>query len=112
MRAAIPRGRREFIVGALALSAALALFSGCAVPKPKENLTGYVDDATISSKIKSRLVDDKELDASGISVETANGIVVLSGFTSSTLERNNAENIAIGTRGTKLVKNEIAIRRP
>jgi hyperosmotically inducible periplasmic protein len=35
---------------------------------------------------------------------------MLSGFAKSTTERNTAESIARGVKGTKAVKNEIAVR--
>ena len=84
--------------------------SGCAVHRGQETVGAYVDDTGITTLIKSRFAEDKQVDATSIRVETLNGTVMLSGFAKSSTERNTAENIARGVKGVKLVKNEIAIR--
>ena len=53
--------------------------AGCAETRGKESVGAYVDDASITSTVKSRMVEDKAVDADAIQVETANGNVVLSG---------------------------------
>ena len=84
--------------------------SGCAVNRGQETVGSYVDDAGITTMIKSRFVENKQVDAASIRVETLNGTVMLSGFAKSTVERNTAETIARGVKGVKSVKNEIAVR--
>lgn len=92
--------------------AAVALLSatGCAVTRGQETVGAYIDDAGITTLVKSRLFEDKTVAGSSISVETLNGTVMLSGFAKSALERNTAEKIARGVNGVKSVKNEIAVR--
>ena len=75
-----------------------------------EHPSGYVDDSAITSRIKSEIVADKNIDADAITVETASGTVVLSGFARSALEKQTAESIAIKIKGVSLVRNEIAVR--
>ena len=96
----------------LAAFAALALLnvSGCAVTRGQESVGAYVDDATITTQIKSRFVENKEVDAASIRVETLNGTVMLSGFAKNTAEKASAEAIARKVNGVKSVKNEIAVR--
>jgi hyperosmotically inducible protein len=96
----------------LAALAAVALLgaSGCAVTRGQESVGAYVDDATITTQIKSRFVEDKAVAASSISVETLNGTVMLSGFAKDATEKMTAEAIARKVNGVKSVKNEIAIR--
>lgn len=84
--------------------------SGCAVTRGQETVGAYVDDTAITTSVKARFVDNKEVDATSIRVETLNGTVMLSGFAKSTTERNTAESIARGVSGVKAVKNEIAVR--
>ena len=84
--------------------------AGCAVTRGQESVGAYVDDSAVTASVKARFVDNKEVDASAISVETLNGTVLLSGFAKNSLERNKAESIARGVRGVKSVRNEIAIR--
>ena len=98
-----------------ALAAAVAAVvlltaSGCAVTRGQETVGAYVDDTAITTSVKARFVDNREVDATSIRVETLNGTVMLSGFAKSTTERNTAESIARGVKGVKAVKNEIAVR--
>jgi hyperosmotically inducible protein len=89
---------------------ALVTASGCAVQRGQETVGAYVDDAAITTSVKTRFVDDKMVDAGAIKVETLNGTVMLSGFAKSAAERATAEDIAMKVKGVKNVKNEIAIR--
>ena len=95
-----------------AVVSAIALLSGagCAVTRGQESVGAYVDDATITTQIKSRFVENKEVDATSIRVETLNGTVMLSGFAKDATEKFTAENIARKVNGVKSVKNEIAVR--
>jgi len=96
---------------AAAMTAVVLLTAtGCAVSRGQQTVGSYVDDAGITTLIKSRFVESKQVDAVAISVETLNGTVMLSGFAKSTAERNAAETIARGVNNVKLVKNEITVR--
>jgi len=97
-------------LAALATSLTLLLVSGCAVSRGQESVGAYVDDTGITTMVKSRFFEDKDVAGSSIGVETLNGTVMLSGFAKNTLERNKAETIARGVKGVKSIKNEIAIR--
>lgn len=83
---------------------------GCAVTRGQQTVGAYVDDAAITTAIKSKFVESKVVDAAAISVETLNGTVMLSGFAKNTAERDMAHKIARDTNGVKMVKNEIAVR--
>jgi osmotically-inducible protein OsmY len=100
---------RSFIAAAAIASAFLAL-SGCAVTRGQESLGSYVDDSAITAAVKSRFVEDKNVDASAIRVETLKGTVLLSGFAKNNLERTTAGTLAWKVNGVKAVKNEIAVR--
>ena len=93
-----------------ALCAALISLSGCAVTRGQETVGAYVDDTVITTGIKARFVDSRNVDAGSIKVETLNGTVLLSGFAKSSLERTSAESIARGVSGVREVRNEIAVR--
>ena len=96
----------------IAAMAAIALLSaaGCAVTRGQATVGAYLDDAAITTQVKSRFVENKEVNAAAISVETLKGTVMLSGFAKSTTERNTAERIARAVNGVVTVKNEIAVR--
>ena len=89
---------------------ALITMTGCAVTRGQETVGAYVDDATITARIKARFVENQQVDASSISVETLNGTVMLSGFAKSTTEKAAAEELARSVNGVKSIKNEIAVR--
>lgn len=91
-------------------AAVLVLASGCAVMRGQETTGAYVDDTVITSTIKSRHAESKDVAMTSISVETLNGVVMLSGFAKNELERTTAERIARGVSGVKAVRNEIVVR--
>ena len=91
-------------------AAALLTATGCAVTRGQETTGAYIDDAALTTRIKARFVENKQVDAASIRVETLNGTVMLSGFAKNSAEKNTAEAIARGVKGVKLVKNEITIR--
>lgn len=95
---------------AAATSLVLLAATGCAVSRGQESVGAYVDDTGITSLVKARFFEDKDVAGSSISVETLKGTVMLSGFAKSALERNKAETIARGVRGVTSIKNEITVR--
>ncbi len=97
-------------LAALVAAAALIITSGCAVSRGQESVGAYIDDAAITTSVKARMVEDKNVDAAAIKVQTLNGEVMLSGFAKSSLEKNTAESIAMKVKGVRMVKNEIAVR--
>ncbi len=88
----------------------LLTITGCAVTRGQETVGAYVDDAAITTAVKARFIDNNDVDAASIKVETLNGTVMLSGFAKNALEKTTAESIARRVNGVKSVKNEIAIR--
>ena len=96
---------------ALATLAGLTLVSaGCAVVRGQETVGAYVDDASITTAIKAKFVEDKTVDAGAIKVETLNGTVALSGFAKSSTEKAQAEYIARNTKGVREVRNSLTVR--
>ena len=94
----------------LAAVTAVALISGCAVARKQETVGAYVDDAAITTSVKARFVENRDVAASSIKVETLNGTVQLSGFAKSGTEKGMAESIARNVNGVKDVRNDIIIR--
>ena len=101
----------------IALAAFVALgapvfFSACSTTpsSTKESPGQYVDDSTITAKVKSDFVLDKTVDATDIKVETYKGTVQLSGFAKSQAEINKAVQIARNVSGVQSVKNNILLK--
>ncbi len=99
------------LIAAMAAVTARVLMPGCAVTRHQSTVGEYVDDATVTTRVKAKFIESKTVDASAISVETLNGEVMLSGFAKSTAERDTAEKLASETKGVKRVKNAIEVRK-
>ena len=97
-------------MAAIAAAAVLVALAGCAIERGGRRVGTYVDDATITTRIKADLVADRNVDSDAIRVETVDGTVTLSGFARSPLEKTTAESIAMKANGAKQIRNEIALR--
>ena len=89
---------------------AIATASGCAVTRGQESAGAYIDDAAITTSVKASFVENKDVDATSIKVETLNGTVMLSGFAKNQTERMAAEDIAAKVKGVKSVRNQLVIK--
>ncbi|MFL6667563.1 MAG: BON domain-containing protein [Burkholderia ambifaria] len=100
--------RTPFAIAVAAL--VLLAGSGCAVTRGQESTGAYVDDAAITTAVKARFIDNKDVDAVSIHIETLRGTVMLSGFAKNVTEKSTAESLAWKVNGVKSVKNEITVR--
>jgi hyperosmotically inducible protein len=102
---------------AAATAAALAL-GACASTKSttnegsKSETTGqYVDDATVTAKVKTAIASDVGVKAaSNVNVETYRGVVQLSGFADSDAQASRAVAAAKKVNGVRSVKNDMRIK--
>ena len=97
---------------AFSLLAATAVLgtTACSVARAQQTVGAYVDDAGITTAVKAKMAEDKNVSATSISVETLNGMVQLSGFAKSDSEKARAAEIARTTRGVREVGNSIVVR--
>ncbi|MCE7914392.1 MAG: BON domain-containing protein [Nitrosomonas sp. PRO4] len=84
--------------------------SGCAGSPTQASTGQFIDDSAITTKIKTKLLDDPVVSGLAISVETFKGTVQLSGFAKSKEEIAQAEKIARGVEGVKAVRNNILLK--
>lgn len=101
---------RRFFVrssSAVLLSTALA---GCAVMREQERVGAYVDDSTVTARVKAKFVRENAVSVMAIGVATLKGVVQLSGFAKSPAEKDVAERLARTTPGVTEVRNAIAVR--
>ena len=97
------------LAGALAI---VGVLSACSVTSGQESGGQYVDDATITTKVKASLASDVGLAPAGqIHVTTSKQVVQLSGFVNSDAHKAEAESVARGVEGVKDVKNDIIIQQ-
>jgi osmotically-inducible protein OsmY len=90
------------------VSILILALAGCAGAGEKTGT--YVDDSTITTKVKSDLLAAKDISSTHISVATTNGVVTLTGTAATAQESNKASQIAHGVAGVKGVENDIRIQ--
>lgn len=83
---------------------------GCAGSESKRSTGEYIDDSTITTKIKSAFASDPVVDALDIKVKTFRGRVQLSGFADTSEQVVRAEEIAEGVEGVESVENDIIVK--
>jgi len=81
---------------------------GCAGAGQKTGV--YVDDSTITSKVKSSLFSDPVTSGWNISVSTENGEVTLTGIVKSNREKERAAVVTRTVSGVKSVKNYLVVQ--
>jgi osmotically-inducible protein OsmY len=96
-------------LASVALATLLSTASGCASTSSNSGLSGYFDDALITAKIRTALVDDDLLTSYKINVETVNGVVRLSGSVRDESEITRALTDAGKVSGVKSVTNALQI---
>lgn len=70
----------------------------------------FLDDSTVTARIKAELLKDTGIRGMRISVETHHGQVILSGFVESEEQIRRAAQIASGVRGVVSVKNSLILK--
>ncbi len=98
---------------ALALAAASAAViggTGCAVARDQQSVGSYIDDATLTTRVKAKFAENSTVSAMAIGVESLKGVVQLSGFAKSEAEKDMAGKLARETSGVVSVKNDIIVR--
>ncbi len=67
-------------------------------------------DSAITAKIKSKYLVEKNFRSFRVSVETNNGVVLLSGFVENEFSRKRAQQMAYEVDGVKVVKNALLVK--
>ena len=88
----------------------VSLSTGCAATPTKESTGEFVDDATITTKVKAAFIHDDYIKSFDISVETFKGTVQLSGFVDNSAQKYRAGEVARGVKGVRDVDNKISVK--
>jgi osmotically-inducible protein OsmY len=104
--------KRLAAIACCSLMAALLplTFSGCASTPTRDSTGQYIDDSTITAKIKADYAKDPVVSALQVHVETFKGVVQLSGFVDSQDASAKAAEIAKGVTGVIRVDNNLVVR--
>lgn len=100
----------RLILVAAATAALTLTATGCAVVRDQQPVGSYIDDATLTTRVKAKFANDPTVSAMAIKVETFKGVVQLSGFAKSEAEREAAFRLARETSGVTNVRNDIIVR--
>ena len=98
----------RFLLPLMMLSVAAA---GCSVNSGQESTGEYIDSATITTQVKTKLATDGSVAlADQVKVETLKDVVQLSGFVPTAADRARAEEIARSVDGVRAVENDIIVQ--
>ncbi|GAB2836279.1 BON domain-containing protein [Comamonas piscis] len=102
---------RTIAIAAFA-GATLVMATGCSVARKQETVGEYIDGSAVTTAVKAKLAEDKETSASSINVKTMDGgIVQLSGFAKSQMEKDRAGQLARGVKGVTEVRNSLIVKQ-
>lgn len=102
--------RNRILASALIAAAVTLGATGCAVVRDQQSVGSYVDDTTLTTRVKAKFAASEVVSAMAIQVETLKGVVQLSGFAKNQAERDSAESLARSTSGVVDVRNGILVR--
>lgn len=103
------------------LASSIVLAAGCAptaenhVENPRHQGAGeqvgeYIDDSVITATVKAKLINDSDISAVEVNVETYKGVVQLSGFVKEATDIAKASELARTVRGVQAVRNDIRLK--
>ena len=93
------------------LSSGVALYTGGCSATPTRKSTGeFIDDAAITTKVKTAFAQDPAVKAIDVKIDTFKGNVQLNGFVNTHEEKARAEQIARSTEGVVSVQNNITVK--
>ena len=102
---------RNFKITIVALGLVLgASLAACAPTRTSESTGAYVDDASITTKVKTAILADAGLKGFEIHVVTEKDVVQLNGFVDSTAMVRRAGDVAGRVAGVRTVRNDLVVR--
>lgn len=84
--------------------------AGQKVDSSMKKVDNYMGDAAVTAKVKSALLEAKDIKSTDISVETTHSVVYLSGHVANKEQSDRVEKIAGAVEGVKSVKNDLEIK--
>lgn len=102
--------KSNVVINCLLILLFIATLSACAATRTHESTGELVDDAVITTKVKSLIAADDFLKSFQISVETFKGVVQLSGFVNSQQAVDKAIEITKSVKWVKSIKNSLIVK--
>ena len=88
----------------------ISFFAGCAATPQRQSTGEYVDDAGITTRVKTSILQEPGLKVLQIDVTTYKGVVQLSGFVDSEDSIRKAGQVAGNVEGVKSVINNLVVK--
>src|SRR6266850_4851151 len=92
------------------IAASLLLAAGCAATSTRESTGQYIDDSSITTRVKKAIFDEPSLKVAQINVDTYKSVVQLSGWVDTTAQIGTAGSVARSVAGVTSVKNDLRIK--
>ncbi|MDR3934607.1 MAG: molecular chaperone OsmY [Escherichia sp.] len=84
--------------------------AGQKVDSSMNKVGNFMDDSSITAKVKAALVDHESIKSTDISVKTDQKVVTLSGFVESQAQAEEAVKVAKGVEGVNSVSDKLHVR--
>jgi len=94
----------------LVLTLTAPLTIGCGAAATRANVSAPVDDATITTRVKTAFINDPVVGAAKIDVDTFKGVVTLTGQVKNKDEEQKAISLARSIRGVTDVKSTLQVQ--
>jgi osmotically-inducible protein OsmY len=99
-------------LGLLATTVTVATLTttGCSSSNYKRSSGEYLDDQTLTARVKSALFSDPNVSGFQVNVDSYKGVVSLSGFVDTAAQKARAEEVARQVNGVRSVQNNLSVR--
>src|SRR4026207_216208 len=94
----------------LVLTLTVPMMTACGAAATRANVSAPVDDATITTRVKTAFINDPVVGAAKIDVDTFKGVVTLSGQVKNKDEEQRAIALARTIRGVTDVKSSLQVQ--
>jgi len=94
---------------AVAFAIGASLITGAVACRTTQSSSTQVDDAWITTKVKSKLAADPQVNAMNVSVATDEGVVTLTGRVKTDVARREAVKLARDTEGVRRVRDLLEV---
>jgi len=98
------------ILTTILAAAILAGGAACAPTATRESPTEYTNDAALTARVKTALINEPGVKSTQIEVETYRGVVSLTGFVDSDTMAGKAVTAAQRVSGVRDVKNDMRVK--
>ncbi len=99
--------KTSLVIASLIMGGSLG---ACAQTQTSESTGAYVDDASITTKVKTALLGDVGLKVFDIHVDTHHDVVLLTGTVNSQRMISHAGDVASQVAGVTGVRNDLVVR--